>query len=365
MQEEMDTVKRTVTALLAGAALAVSAVGGPPPTAHADVVADWTMQLVVNTSSWSDLITTNFLGCADLPIQLAVNVGQGVGWSASGQITGVGSTTVLETFAASGSGPAGSPYLSIPGVAMCEHFNGPVAPPDQGYVATVTVSVPTSPVQEQSAATPFTIRRLDSFIVVGANPHELRGGVSALLGRVQVQTHDGFLRPAPVALMTAERLEGATWVTVGQATSTNDGSFVITADRLLATGTYVRFLYPGDQWVAPLVGFPWPLRDAWSPPTPPAPPVFTPPTARVKVKAVSARSRLKVDVNPNRGSKYWTFQVQRKNADGTWKALKTYRTLGSTEKRTVDLRKGTYRVWVNPKFGFQGVMSANEVTLKR
>ncbi len=57
--------------------------------------------------------------------------------------------------------------------------------------------------------------------------------------------------------------------------------------------------------------------------------------------------------------------MQRKNADGTWTALKTYRTLGSTERRTVNLRKGTYRVWVNPKFGFQGVMSANEVTLKR
>ncbi len=84
----------------------------------------------------------------------------------------------------------------------------------------------------------------------------LRGGVSALLGRVQVQTHDGFIRPAPVALVTAERLEGATWVTVGQATSANDGSFVITADRLLATGTYVRFLYPGDCVGSSLRGVP-------------------------------------------------------------------------------------------------------------
>ncbi len=358
-------MKRIVTALLACAALVTAGVGAQPPTAHADVVADWNMQLIVNTSSWSDLITTNFLGCADLPIQLVVNVAPGVGWSATGQITGAGSTTVLETFAASGSGPAGAPYLSISGVAMCEHFNGPVAPPDQGYVATVTVSVPTSPVPEQSATTPFTIRRLDSFVVVGAYPHELRGGVSALLGRVQVQTHDGFIRPAPVALVTAERLEGATWVTVGQATSANDGSVVITADRLLAIGTYVRFLYPGDLWVSPYVGFPWPLRDAWSPPTPAPQPVLTQPTARVKLTEVSARSKLKVDVNPNKGSKYWTFQVQRRNTDGTWRALKTYRTWGSSERRTINLRKGTYRVWVNPKFGYQGAMSANEVTLKR
>ena len=90
----------------------------------------------------------------------------------------------------------------------------------------------------------------------------------------------------------------------------------------------------------------------------------TAPTATVKVKAVSSGSELRVDVNPNKGSKYWTFQVQRKKADGSWKALKTYRTWGSKEIRTVNLGKGTYRVWVNPKFGYQGVMSA-EVRLKR
>ena len=92
---------------------------------------------------------------------------------------------------------------------------------------------------------------------------------------------------------------------------------------------------------------------------------MTQPTARVTIKAVNSRSKLRVDVNPNMGTKYWTFQVQRKNDDGTWKALKTYRTWGSTEKRTLNLRKGTYRVWVNPKFGHLGAMSATEVRLKR
>jgi hypothetical protein len=84
----------------------------------------------------------------------------------------------------------------------------------------------------------------------------------------------------------------------------------------------------------------------------------------VRVKAVSGRSKLKVDVNPNMGGKYWTFQVQKQMGDGTWKALKTYRTLGSTEKRTVNLSKGTYQVWVNPKFNHQGVMST-PIALKR
>ena len=96
----------------------------------------------------------------------------------------------------------------------------------------------------------------------------------------------------------------------------------------------------------------------------PTPPVVLP-SPTVKVKAVSGRSKLKVDVNPNMGRKYWTFQVQRKNADGTtWKPLKTYKTYGSAEKRTINLPKGTYKVFVNPKFGYQGATSA-EIVLKR
>ena len=35
------------------------------------------------------------------------------------------------------------------------------------------------------------------------------------------------------------------------------------------------------------------------------------------------------------------------------------------EKRTLNLRKGTYRVWVRPGYGFAEAYSPNEVTLKR
>jgi hypothetical protein len=50
------------------------------------------------------------------------------------------------------------------------------------------------------------------------------------------------------------------------------------------------------------------------------------PEASVKAKAKSAKSKLYVDVNPNKGRGYWTFLVQRKQADGSWQALKTYQT---------------------------------------
>ena len=88
------------------------------------------------------------------------------------------------------------------------------------------------------------------------------------------------------------------------------------------------------------------------------------PQASVRVRAVQGRSKLRVNVDPNQGARYWKFRVQRQRADGTWVAKKTYRTRKSGEVRTVNLRRGTYRVWVKPKFGHEGTMSA-EATLTR
>ncbi len=88
------------------------------------------------------------------------------------------------------------------------------------------------------------------------------------------------------------------------------------------------------------------------------------PQASVRVRAVQGRSKLRVNVDPNQGARHWKFKVQRQRADGTWVAKKTYRTRNSGEVRTVNLRRGTYRVWVKPKFGHQGALSA-EVRLTR
>jgi PKD repeat protein len=89
-----------------------------------------------------------------------------------------------------------------------------------------------------------------------------------------------------------------------------------------------------------------------------------PPAVAVTLKAKSGRSKLYVNVNPNKGSGYWRFQVQRLRSDGSWKPLKTYRTKGSGETRTINLRKGTYKVVVFAKYGYQGSTSGS-VTLKR
>ena len=51
------------------------------------------------------------------------------------------------------------------------------------------------------------------------------------------------------------------------------------------------------------------------------------------------------------GRRSWTFQVQRQ-ADEDWKTLRTYRTQGSRETRTINLGKGAYRILVKAQRGF-------------
>ena len=84
----------------------------------------------------------------------------------------------------------------------------------------------------------------------------------------------------------------------------------------------------------------------------------------MRVQAVDGRSALFVNVDPNRGKGSWTFKVQRRQADGSWKRVDVYRTQGAREIRTLDLPKGTYRVVVKAQHGFAGRTSA-KVTLRR
>lgn len=89
------------------------------------------------------------------------------------------------------------------------------------------------------------------------------------------------------------------------------------------------------------------------------------PRARVTATPNASASKLVVDVDPDRGSGYWTLQVQRQRPGGSWKTLaKTYRTQGSRETRTINLAAGTYRVRAKAKYGYQEGVST-PVTLIR
>jgi subtilisin family serine protease len=83
------------------------------------------------------------------------------------------------------------------------------------------------------------------------------------------------------------------------------------------------------------------------------------PAATAKVTAISGRSKLRVDINPDRVTKYWSFQVQARTAQGEWVSTpKTYKTQGAAQTLVVNLPAGTYRVVVPPKVGYRGTTSA-------
>ena len=101
--------------------------------------------------------------------------------------------------------------------------------------------------------------------------------------------------------------------------------------------------------------------------TTPAPGAVVP-TAVIKVKAVSNKSKLFVNVDPNKGTGYWNIKVYRKTVKGdrvSWKKVgKTLRTKTAKETRTINLGKGTYWVKVMEKYGMEGAVS-EQVTLVR
>jgi hypothetical protein len=102
-----------------------------------------------------------------------------------------------------------------------------------------------------------------------------------------------------------------------------------------------------------------------APPGAPASPTTVPPRPVVKVKVLPGSSKFRVDVDPNKGRGYWRMKVQRQRADGSWSTYKkTYRTVGSKERRTFNFKKGAYRVVVLPKYGYESAVSLS-VRLKR
>lgn len=129
---------------------------------------------------------------------------------------------------------------------------------------------------------------------------------------------------------------------------------------------FAQLLKGSDRFSA--AGLPAPTQPGQTPvvsPSPAPPVLVTQPTAQITVRTDKRRSKIYVDVNPNKGKGFWKVSVQRKKANGTWTTYKkSYKTYGSKETRTLNLKKGTYRVYVNPKYGFLGAVSTN-VTLKR
>ncbi|MEI2714122.1 MAG: hypothetical protein V9G04_12735 [Nocardioides sp.] len=77
----------------------------------------------------------------------------------------------------------------------------------------------------------------------------------------------------------------------------------------------------------------------------------TSPVLTVRAKAVKKRSRLRVNIGPDSAAVNYRFRVQRR-VHGKWNTVKRSRTRGPKDVRTLDLRRGVYRVKVPTQFGF-------------
>lgn len=224
------------------------------------------------------------------------------------------------------------------------------------YVVAGQVSVTSSPseayaTQSLPFSTTFTVSAMPTTTTLTAP--SVIGTQTTFSGKVlATSAAKGPIGADRAGQVSIEALVGPTWTRIGIGSLDTTGNYAIPVATVLPAGSQFRATYPGTTTCAASTSATQVVTQARRSPT-------------VTLRAVSRRSKIAVNVNPNVGRKYWTFQVQRKNADGSWRALRTYRTWGRWETRTVNLRRGVYRVWVNPKFGYQGVMSTNVVTLRR
>jgi hypothetical protein len=81
--------------------------------------------------------------------------------------------------------------------------------------------------------------------------------------------------------------------------------------------------------------------------------------------AVSNSSKIMINMGPNQeGSRYYTFRLDVKKNGKWFRYLDSFKTEGTSETRTVNVPKGTYRAKCYGKYGFIDATS-NTVKIKR
>lgn len=355
---------RRACALLSGALVAVGMTVTPTHGAFADTTAvtgpDWTVTLEYPSKvAWVDHVCQE----TDVYAYQGGTAGTLVSWEFTAEIRNQ-ATGRISWYYESGPRPVYTDGDWYPVVYLCPAEDEPGVYSVSGRVTLESVNTGVTSVPY---STTFTLEQMPTVTSLSAVTSPAQ---TSFTGTVMAQSPEyGVIGADSFGVVALEVLTGPSWTEVGAASCPDPlGDFSIVVASPVAPGSRIRATYRGTNTSAPSVSEPQTIPYPTPPPLvtsdPAAPPAVSLPSPTVKVKSVSGRSKLKVDVNPNMGSKYWTFQVQRKNADATWKALKTYRTLGRAETRTINLPKGTYRVLVNPKFGYSGATSA-EITLRR
>lgn len=196
-------------------------------------------------------------------------------------------------------------------------------------------------------ATTFTLSRMSSSTRVNAIS-AAKDGTATVSGRVTGRSPKyGWVGVGSEEVSIQRYVNGA-WRQAGTAWTNPTGTFSTKLWDVKAAVPY-RVVFPGSDKVSRSIS----ANVTAKLPAAPKP--------TVKVKATSKKSKLRVDVDPNKGKGYWSFTVQKKSGS-SWVTVKSSTTKGSKETRTINLPKGTYRVKVNPKYGY-GTAYSSAVTL--
>lgn len=91
--------------------------------------------------------------------------------------------------------------------------------------------------------------------------------------------------------------------------------------------------------------------------TPPPPP---PPTIGLRVRAVTRKSRLLVDIDPDLDQSNYRFTIQRRSGK-KWRTVRFTQTLGPRDRAVVDLPRGTYRVVVPSQHDMLGARASTRL----
>lgn len=295
----------------------------------------WTASVSVPDATWSQH------GCEEFPVQIATSGVPEGRWVVDMSVRLRGSGTTTDWIYAYGHDtPTGTDSIQLCSWHPSGTYdvNGTIEVGYDGVTAPLATSFTVSPMPSATALTSAELDR-DGLVTISGRAI----ATSATLGTIGANS-DGNI--------SMQAFVNGNWTEFDNTYPDQLGGFSSWSYPGIPAGTQIRAVYQGANTTAPSTSAPLTLAG------PPAP------NATVKVKAIGNKSKLRVDVNPNRGKGFWTFQVQKQQADGSWMPLKTYKTLGAKETRTVNLPKGTYRVVVKAKYGYRETAS-DPVMLKR
>ena len=297
--------------------------------------------------------------CVDLPVDLTVRTASGNNnpWSATLSILGAdGSPTGIHPVNVEGSSTTAETHQ----IHVCSDELLPGKYHVRGVVTHSLVGSKPTPYEMNSAFEVVAQKSTTSLTVTMA------GSVIHSSGRVQVIS-GSTLKPASGAVILSFIRPDGTRTSVSGIRLTSTGTFSDFLEMNFPAGTKVQATYSGTSTTAGSVSSAVPISKPAPPktPAPPKAPAPAPaPKVKISAKATSKASKLTVSVSPDKGKGYWTFKVQKRAANGSWKTIKAYKTKGAKKSRTVNLPKGTYRVVVDGKGGYSGNTSG-PVVLKR